>query len=104
MKVKVKYCVWARKDIRRSSDDKLLHAAGDIIESGIIYNLVHTAESAKREANIIHSQHKHQRLHVWIVKHDMNWLQRGAVVSEFNNSDNEVPIKRKRKRSTRRTN
>jgi len=101
LKVTVKYCVWARKEVRRPSDDKFIHAAGDIIEMANIYNLVYTEESAKRVANIIHNQHKHQKLCIWIVKAEMNWLQRGAVIDKFDNS-NEVSTKRKKQRSIRR--
>lgn len=86
-KVTLKYCVWARRDVRRKSDDRLLFSSGEVVESVVTYGM--TEDKAREEANKVWKQFKHHKLTIWLYKDGFGWWDKSGLIHKFDNSAHE---------------
>lgn len=95
MKVNLKYCIWAKNDIRLLSNDRLLYGKGQIIDMGVIYGF-DNIESATEEARMLYAKYKGQTIEIWWLKDGIPWPKREAILKKYTN--HEILLKRQRKR------
>lgn len=94
--VNLKYCIWAKVDIRLKNNDRLIHSKGQVIEEGVVYGFK-DLEEAKAHARALYHKYRGQTVSFWWLNDDgPSWPQIGSIIEKYTN--HEILSKRQKRR------